>query len=166
MSRRGAQFLDIGLHRMLGLSVTQPLPDLVARLNDFQPNHLNGYPSVIGLLAEQLADGSAFSSTRSSPAASRSPHAASLPEQDGVRPFNFYATTEGLYGHDCPSARCTCSTTCASSRTSTRTTGPCLRARRARLLVTNLFNRAQPLIRFEVSDLVALEPEPCPCGRT
>ena len=36
----------------------------------------------------------------------------------------------------------------------------------SRLLVTNLFNRAQPLIRFEVTDLVAIEPEPCPCGRT
>ena len=38
--------------------------------------------------------------------------------------------------------------------------------RGARLLVTNLFNLTQPLIRFEVTDLVAVEPEPCPCGRT
>jgi phenylacetate-CoA ligase len=36
----------------------------------------------------------------------------------------------------------------------------------ARLLVTNLFNRVQPLIRFELTDLAAVEPEPCPCGRT
>jgi phenylacetate-CoA ligase len=36
----------------------------------------------------------------------------------------------------------------------------------SRLLVTNLFNRVQPLFRFEVTDLVAVEPEPCPCGRT
>jgi phenylacetate-CoA ligase len=36
----------------------------------------------------------------------------------------------------------------------------------SRLLVTNLFNRVQPLIRFEITDLVAVEPEPCPCGRT
>jgi phenylacetate-CoA ligase len=36
----------------------------------------------------------------------------------------------------------------------------------SRLLVTNLFNRAQPLIRFEVTDLVAIEPEPCQCGRS
>jgi phenylacetate-CoA ligase len=35
----------------------------------------------------------------------------------------------------------------------------------ARLLVTNLFNRALPLIRFDVSDLVAVEPDPCRCGR-
>jgi phenylacetate-coenzyme A ligase PaaK-like adenylate-forming protein len=36
----------------------------------------------------------------------------------------------------------------------------------SRLLVTNLFNRAQPLIRFEITDLVAVDPEPCPCGRS
>ena len=36
----------------------------------------------------------------------------------------------------------------------------------SRLLVTNLFNPVQPLIRFELTDLVAIEPEPCPCGRT
>jgi phenylacetate-CoA ligase len=36
----------------------------------------------------------------------------------------------------------------------------------ARLLVTNFFNRVQPLIRFELTDVATLEPEPCPCGRT
>ena len=34
-----------------------------------------------------------------------------------------------------------------------------------RLLVTSLVNRAQPLIRYEVSDLVVAAPDPCPCGR-
>jgi phenylacetate-CoA ligase len=34
------------------------------------------------------------------------------------------------------------------------------------VLVTNLFNLTEPLIRFEVTDLVAVEPEPCPCGRS
>jgi phenylacetate-coenzyme A ligase PaaK-like adenylate-forming protein len=36
----------------------------------------------------------------------------------------------------------------------------------ARILVTRLFNRVQPLIRFEVTDLIAADPEPCPCGRS
>src|SRR5919108_6058527 len=56
MSRRGAQTLDIGLHRLLALAVTQPVPELVERLNDFQPHFMNVYPSTAGLLAdEQLA---------------------------------------------------------------------------------------------------------------
>jgi phenylacetate-CoA ligase len=35
----------------------------------------------------------------------------------------------------------------------------------ARVLVTNLFNYTQPLIRFEVTDLVTLDDAGCPCGR-
>lgn len=35
-----------------------------------------------------------------------------------------------------------------------------------RVLVTNLQNRVQPIIRLEVSDSVVLDPESCPCGRT
>lgn len=38
--------------------------------------------------------------------------------------------------------------------------------RGARMLVTNLYNRVQPLIRFEVSDVVTIDSEPCQCGRT
>ncbi|PKM84327.1 MAG: hypothetical protein CVU86_07785 [Firmicutes bacterium HGW-Firmicutes-11] len=33
----------------------------------------------------------------------------------------------------------------------------------ARMIVTNLVNRAQPLIRYEMNDLIVLG-EPCPCG--
>jgi phenylacetate-coenzyme A ligase PaaK-like adenylate-forming protein len=33
-----------------------------------------------------------------------------------------------------------------------------------RVLITNLANRVQPLIRYEVGDMVALTDEPCRCG--
>jgi phenylacetate-coenzyme A ligase PaaK-like adenylate-forming protein len=34
-----------------------------------------------------------------------------------------------------------------------------------RLLITALFRRTQPLIRYEISDMVRMSPEPCSCGR-
>jgi phenylacetate-coenzyme A ligase PaaK-like adenylate-forming protein len=34
-----------------------------------------------------------------------------------------------------------------------------------RMLVTNLVNRTQPLIRYAISDMVAVSSQPCPCGR-
>lgn len=34
------------------------------------------------------------------------------------------------------------------------------------LLVTDLFNRGMPMIRYEVGDLAALVPDACPCGRS
>jgi phenylacetate-CoA ligase len=36
--------------------------------------------------------------------------------------------------------------------------------RSTKLFVTNLFNQALPLIRFEISDEVILSRDPCPCG--
>ena len=60
----------------------------------------------------------------------------------------------------------TCSRTWSSSRSSTSTTGrrrPDSRATGCSL--TNLVARAQPLIRYAVSDLVTTGAAPCPCGR-
>src|SRR5262249_41583225 len=34
----------------------------------------------------------------------------------------------------------------------------------AKVLVTNLYNRVQPLIRYEIQDVVTMSPHPCPCG--
>jgi phenylacetate-CoA ligase len=170
MSRRGAQSVDVGAHRLLSLSVTQPLPELVAELNDFQPTHLNAYPSVMGLLAEEQRAGRlrlrldvlSTSSEPLSPALR-----ARLEEIFGVRPQDFYATTEGLWGNECPdSSMHLFDDMCIVENVDEKGAPVPPGAVGARLLVTNLFNRALPLIRFEVSDLVAIEPEPCPCGRS
>ena len=37
--------MAIGLHRVLSLPVTLPLPQLVEALNQFQPTYLHVYPS-------------------------------------------------------------------------------------------------------------------------
>jgi phenylacetate-CoA ligase len=35
-----------------------------------------------------------------------------------------------------------------------------------RVVLTDLFNYARPFIRYDTGDLGAIDPEPCPCGRT
>ena len=73
----------------------------------------------------------------------------------GVRPFDMFGSTEGLWGCDASSTPAsTCSTTCIVEDAGDR------------LLVTNLFNYAQPLIRFEVTDVMSFADEPCACGRS
>jgi phenylacetate-CoA ligase len=170
MSRRGAACLDVGAHRLCPLSVTQPLPELVARLDEFQPQHLNAYPSIAARLAEeQLAgrlhlrlEGLTTNSEPLTPALSDR-----LERAFGVRPYDFYATTEGLYGHDCPAGSMHLFDDMCIVENVDGDGDPVPPGEvGARLLVTNLFNRTQPLIRFEVTDLVAVEPEPCPCGRS
>jgi phenylacetate-CoA ligase len=169
MSRRGAQTLDVGIHRMLGLGVTQPLPELVARLNEFEPDHLYGYPSIMAPLADEQLAGRlrlrpevVITSSEPLTKAVRE----RLQRAFGTRAYNFYATTEGLYGHDCPAGSMHLfDDMCIVENVDEEGRSVPAGEVSSRLLVTNLFNRALPLIRFEVSDLVALEPEPCPCGR-
>ena len=171
MSRRGARTLDVGVHRILSLPVTRPVAELVAALNAFDPDVLNVYPSMGVLLAEEQLAGRLRLSLRTLSTSSelRTPEAAArIEEAFGVRPFDLYATTEGLWGGECE-----------------RHEGPHLFEEDviaenvdgdgravpdgtpgARLLVTNLANRVQPLIRLEVCDAVTLSATTCGCGRT
>jgi phenylacetate-coenzyme A ligase PaaK-like adenylate-forming protein len=34
----------------------------------------------------------------------------------------------------------------------------------SKVLLTNLYNKVQPFIRYEIDDLVTMRPTPCPCG--
>jgi phenylacetate-CoA ligase len=170
MSRRGAQSLNVGLHRLLSLAVTQPLDELVSRLNDFQPDFLNVYPSTGGLLAdEQLAGSMRLKLTGLT--TSSEPLAPALRERleraFAVSPTDFYATTEGIWGHECEAGSMHMFDDMCIVENVDDDGGPVPPGEiGSRILVTNLFNRIQPLIRFEVTDRVAIEPEPCPCGRT
>ena len=104
MSRRVTQTVDVGLHRVLSLPVTLPLTRLVEQLNGFQPQFMNAYPSVAVLLAEeQLAGRLRISPERMSTSSElRTPAmTARIQEAFGVRPFDLYGTTEGLWGAEC-----------------------------------------------------------------
>jgi phenylacetate-coenzyme A ligase PaaK-like adenylate-forming protein len=86
----------------------------------------------------------------------------------GVRPFDIYATTEGLWGVDCDrhDGMHLFEDWCVVENVD-RTGRPAPDGEPGeRLLVTNLFNRTLPLIRFEVSDLVTIDRSRCACGRT
>jgi phenylacetate-CoA ligase len=170
MSRRGGQTLDVGLHRLCALSVTQPLPEIVARLNDFQPQAMYGYPSLVGLLALEQQAGRLRLDVQSVSTSSE-PLSPALRERIarafGVRVFDFYATTEGLYGHECPEGSMHLFDDMCIAENVDEDYRPVPPGEvGSRVLVTNLFNRTQPLVRFEVTDLVAVDPEPCPCGRS
>ena len=170
MSRRGAQTMDVGVHRLLGLSVTQPLDELVSALNRFRPDFMNVYPSTAGRLADEQVAGRLRLKLRGLTTNSE-PLTPVLRERlesaFGVRPTDFYATTEGVWGHDCEHGSMHLfDDMCIVENVDADGEPVPIGEVGAKLLVTNLFNRVQPLIRFEISDLVAVEPEPCPCGRS
>jgi phenylacetate-CoA ligase len=171
MTYRMAASIDLGLYRVLRLEATAPPAAMVEALNRHQPEFLYAYGSVLGLLAAEQFEGR----LRIRPAiiaSSGETHTDEL--RDAVRAawgtssFELYAMTEaGIIGSHCD-----------------RHTGIHLFEDQAivevvdeggrpvpagqtghKLLVTNLVTRTQPLIRYEVSDMVAMAPGPCPCGR-
>jgi len=171
ISRQGAATMAIGLHRVLSLPVTLPLPQLVQALNQFQPTYLHVYPSVAMWLADEQQAGR----LRLSPqmlvtiAELRTPEMTQrLTDAFGVHPFNAYGCTEGLWGAECEHHQ---GIHLFEDRTLVENVDPDGQPvpagqPGARLLVTNLHNLVQPLLRLEVTDLVTLDPDPCPCGRT
>ena len=93
---------------------------------------------------------------------------ARIQEAFGVRPFDFYGTTEGLWGAECEhhtGIHLFEDMTIVENVDDDGRPVPDGQPG-ARLLVTSLFNRTQPLIRLELADAVTLDPDPCPCGRT
>ena len=155
----------------LRLDVTAPMNETVPALNRFQPRILVGYASALKPLAAEQRAGRLHISPQGVMSASEvlTPHtAAELEAAWGSAPFDVYAATEtagiaspctyrnrhvyedlliiepvNQWGHPVPPG----------------TTG-------AKLLVTVLFSRTLPLIRYEMSDTVRLGGRGCPCGRS
>jgi phenylacetate-CoA ligase len=170
ITRQGAATVSIGLHRVLALPATLPLPRLVEALNRFQPTYLNVYPSVAMWLADEQHAGRLRLSLRilvtvgelRTPAMTQR-----LTDAFGVRPFDVYGCTEGLFGSECEhhqGIHLFEDTTLVENVDPDGQPVPDGQPG-ARLLVTNLYNLVQPLLRLEVTDLVTLDPDPCPCGR-
>jgi len=171
MSAQGAATLNVGVHRVLGLSVTAPIEEQVAALNRFQPDYLNAYPSAALRLAEEQEAGR----LRIAPAAMSTSSELRTPGMTEriaaafrVAPFDLYATTEGLFGAECErhdgihlfdDASIVENVDEDDRPVPPGTPG-------ARVLVTNLSNRVQPIIRLAIADVMTMHPEPCPCGRS
>jgi putative adenylate-forming enzyme len=171
VTRQAAATLSIGVHRVLALPATLPLPELVEALDRFQPTYLNVYPSVAMWLADEQQAGR----LRLSPemlvtvGELRTPAMTQrLLDAFGVHPFDVYGSTEGLFGSECQhhqGIHLFEDTTLVENLDPDGRSVPAGQPG-ARLLVTNLHNLVQPLLRLEVTDLVTLDPDPCPCGRT
>jgi phenylacetate-CoA ligase len=161
----------IGLHRVLSLPVTLPLPRLVEALNQFQPTYLNVYPSVAMWLADEQHAGRLQLAPQMliTVAELRTPAMTQrLQDAFGVRPFDVYGSTEGLFGTECQHHQGIHLFEDTTLVENVDPDGHPVPAGEpgARLLVTNLYNLVQPLLRLEVTDLITLAPDPCRCGRT
>ena len=149
---RQAAAMPSGLHRVLILPVTLPLPRLVEALNKFQPSYLQAYPSAAMWLVDEQRAGRLRVSPRILVTAAelRTPEMTQrLQEVFGVRPFDLYGSSEGLFGYECEyhqGIHLFEDTTLVENVDADGQPVPPGQPG-ARLLVTSLYNLVQPLLR-------------------
>ena len=167
---RQAATTGLGVHRVLAVPITLSLPRIVQALNQFQPTYLQAYPSAATWLVDEQHAGRLRVSPRIlvTVAELRTPQMTQrLQEAFGVPPFDMYGSSEGLFGSECEHHQgihlFEDTTLVENVDTDGQPVPPGQPG--ARLLVTNLYNLVQPLLRLEVTDIITLDPDPCPCGR-
>ena len=152
-----------------GFSVMQPLPELVESLNAYQPAFLAGYPTVLSLLAEERSAGR----LRITPVLlwSGGEYLSTTVARDIERAFNCPLINE--YGaSECMSIAFSCRegwlhinadwVMLEGVDADYRPVPPGEAS--ATVLLTNLANRVQPVIRYDLGDSVIAKPDPCTCG--
>lgn len=148
---------------------TQPLSEIVAGLNAWQPENLVAYASMARLLADEQLAGRLRISPRAVMCSSEvlTPEAATRIERAwGAAPFNVYAATETAgVASECRNHRMHLYEDLVITEVVDERNQPLPPDTvGARVLVTVLFSRTQPLIRYEMSDRLSLSAERCGCG--
>jgi phenylacetate-coenzyme A ligase PaaK-like adenylate-forming protein len=149
--------------------VTLATEDIVAGLNETQPDFLLGYPSALHVLAFEARAGSLQISPRRvfSLAEPLLPEIRAVAEEAwGVGVGNLWGASEGgVVGSACDESRMHLNEDLVIVEPVDQDGRPVAPGERsAKVYLTNLFNRALPLIRYEITDEVTILAEPCPCG--
>lgn len=170
-------YLPAGLSpvmKILKLSIFDPMPELIAKLEAFRPNFITGYASALEALGREEASGrmnlkKLGSLEQLTNVAEPLPkdHAQRLKDIFGVHVFDEYAMGE------CLAFSSGCQTEFASHINIDLAKLEVIDAagapvpdgqEGAKILVTNLYNFIQPIIRYEIDDRIVLSDKPCSCG--
>ena len=146
-----------------------PVGELVADLNAFQPVVLGGYPSALELLAREQQAGRLHIHPVLVSAAGETLTTATrhlIGETFGCRVGNYYGSSEAVgLTYECAAQR-------LHVNSDWYIVEPVDEHYRAvppgqlsdGVLVTNLANKIQPIIRYQMGDRVAIDPRRCSCG--
>ena len=150
-------------------AVLDPLPRLVAQLNDWQPAFLAGYPSVLLLLAQEQLAGHldirpalAWCGGETLDPAARE----AIAEAFGCGVMNEYGASECLsIAHECAEGWQHLHAEWVVLEAVDRDGLPVAPGETSHTaLLTNLANWTQPVIRYDLGDRIVLAPGPCRCG--
>ena len=152
-----------------GFSIMDPLPQLVAELNDYQPVFLASYPTMLSLLAEEQEAGR----LKIAPATLWSGGECLTPDTSAAIERAFGCPLTNEYGaSECMSIAFGCREGWLHINADWVFLEPVDRDYRPTppgeashtVLLSNLANRVQPIIRYDLGDSIITRPEPCACG--
>jgi phenylacetate-coenzyme A ligase PaaK-like adenylate-forming protein len=150
--------------RMVAVPVTLPVTEIVERLNALQPSLLSGYPSVLARLAVEQRAGRLHIAPRSVTSTSDTlvPEVrAAIAQAFGAPIADQFGSSEGLFGMSAPNDDVLVfnSDLCIVELVDgeNRPVPPGVPS--AKVLLTNLYNRTQPLIRYELTDIFIRQPD-------
>ena len=150
-------------------SVMDPLPDLVAALNAYQPAFLASYPTTLALLAAEQRDGR----LRIAPTIIWSGGECLVPAAAKAIESAFGSVLVNEYGaSECMSIAFSCAAGWLHVNADWVVLEPVDREGRPTpagepshsVLLTNLANRVQPIIRYDLGDSIIANPQRCVCG--
>ncbi len=150
-------------------SALAPVEELVGDLNAFQPVVLGGYPSALEALAREQQAGrlnihpvliNAAGETLTAAARHR------IGEAFGCRVGNYYGSSEAVgLTYECSAQRLHVNADWYVLEPVDKRNRPVPPGQLSDdVLVTNLANRIQPIVRYQMGDRVVIDPNPCPCG--
>ncbi len=147
----------------LRLDTMQPIEEVVAALNEFRPDSLVGYASILRILAEEQSAGRLHLAPRAVMSASEvlTPDTRErIQAAFGVPATNVYAATETAgIASECRLGHLHRYEDLVIAEVVNEDNQPVAGGEYgARTLVTVLFSRTQPLIRYELSDRIAAAP--------
>jgi len=155
--------------RLVPVPATLPLGEITERLNALAPPTLIGYPTMLALLAAEQRAGRLRIAPATVTASSEQltdEDRAAITAAFGVPVTDQFASTEGLTGRSDPGGRVlTFATDMCITELVNSDNQPVPQGTVAdKVLVTNLHNLTQPLIRYELTDRFVRHPDD-PAGR-
>lgn len=167
--RRQLRLLPFVQRRVRVFSILMPLGELAGQLNDFQPTLLIGYPSVLKLLAEEqharrLHIAPVYIGIGGEEVEPELREQVAEAFQCVVRD-NYGASEFIVLGYGCAHGWLHYNADWLVLEPVDAEYQPTPPGQPSHtVLLTNLANRVQPLIRYDLGDCVTLKPDPCPCG--
>lgn len=169
-SYRLSKSFDIGISKKMHLNANEELRVLVKKLNSFNPDFISGYSSILHQLATEQILGRLNINPKTIVTTSEVCTKSMQEKMNkawGINPFMWYGMTEVMtLASDCKFHKgLHIFEDIAIVEIVDNNNNPVpLGTKGSKMLLTNLYNYTQPIIRYEIDDVVTLVDKSCICG--